>query len=166
MQWQNASYSIFFCFPSGLMDIDTLPYTPQTRASARRSAGRRLLHFQMMMSALKVCNGWRRLFGTQWGRISQKKQVYSPQLPVNATCLTQQRDIHASVLSFPNRNTERWEQRWTACCYANSSQFTNGSSLNTRHTSVASWWRLKQTFIRPVGIRNAPKRGLRIDRRR
>lgn len=131
MQWQNASYSAFFCFPSGLMDIDMLPYTPRTRASARRSAGRRLLNFQMMMSALKVCDGWRRLFGTRWGRISPKKQVYLPQVPVNATCLTQQRDVHASVLSFPNRNTERWEQRWTACCYANSSQFTNGSSLNT-----------------------------------
>lgn len=72
------------------MDIDVPPYTPRTRARTCCSTGRHLFNFQMMMSALKVCDG-QCLFDTRLGRILPKKQVFSLQLPVNATCLTQQR---------------------------------------------------------------------------
>lgn len=39
--------------------------------------------------------------------VSPKKQGYSPQLPVNATCLTQQREVHVPVLSFQIQNTDQ-----------------------------------------------------------
>lgn len=91
----KRQFQCFFCFPSGLMDMDTPPYTPRTRASTRRSAGPRLLHFQMMMSALKVCDGWR------WFSVE-----YSPPRPVNTSRLSQQRDVHASVFSIQNQKDE------------------------------------------------------------
>lgn len=94
------------CLPSGLMDTDTPPSTPRTRARTRRSAGRRWLHFHMMMSAFKVSDGRRWRFGPRLGRVSPKKQGYPLQRPVNATCPPQQREVHEPALSFPIQNTD------------------------------------------------------------